>query len=443
MGPVALAILLAGAGLPVVLAGATNDQRETLSLPQAGAALVAGQFDNDGDVDLAVAGEDELLILWNNGRGYDRPTVVTGSPGTPLTFADLTFDGRPDLYGPGGLFVNTGATFTKAPAFPGGLTAGDIDGDRDLDYLTFGRQEDGNATVEIHVNNGGRYKAISLEVGARPTAVRLAQLDNIGPPEIIVLNGAAGRENRSAGGFVPGGSGGFFGSRLASNSITILVTLGGFLGGGLTRIDCRTGTDPVDLAIADVDNDTLPDVVTVNRGDDTVSVLYGLSLAGGLGPGLLTGCLLLEKPVHYKVGGDPQHVQLVDIDGDRDRDIVVLTEPYRKSRYSPVRPDATVSVLLNDGTGSFSSLREYAVGGPGLSLAVERVVGDRLPDVVVLNGPTVTTFENVEGRFASPPAPGLEGLPLLAIGIGAAGMLVAERVVQRRLDAETEDADET
>ena len=92
------------------------------------------------------------------------------------------------------------------------------------------------------------------------------------------------------------------------------------------------------MAVADVNGDGRPDIVTANHADNTVSVL----LADGQG-GLATH-------MDYAVGTTPYDVAGADLNGDGHADLVAVN-------YT----DGTFSVLLNKGGGTFGAASAFPV----------------------------------------------------------------------------------
>ena len=101
-----------------------------------------------------------------------------------------------------------------------------------------------------------------------------------------------------------------------------------------------TGHRPYErLRSADFNRDGIPDIVTTNLDDDTVSILLGDGHGGFQNaPG---------SP--FPAGGKPWQIAIDDIDGDGNADLAVI--PYQRDLASPSQ--SAVTVLLGDGKGGF------------------------------------------------------------------------------------------
>jgi hypothetical protein len=99
-----------------------------------------------------------------------------------------------------------------------------------------------------------------------------------------------------------------------------------------------------------------------------------LAVAGLLALPVEAPAQLFSAPAYYDVGISPQDVAAGDLDRDGLPDLVVANQ------YS-----AGVSVLLNDGDGTFSPAVPFPAGSLPLAVTVARMDDDLHPDVVVSN----------------------------------------------------------
>jgi hypothetical protein len=147
-----------------------------LDIPGAGLGCAAGDFDNDGKTDLAVAFRDGIRLFRNQGDGTFRD--VTESAGilreknpVSVTFVDYDHDGDLDLYvvnasGHNTLWRNNGnGSFTDwseqtglgVAATGAGALATDFNNDRAVDLILTGTEN----TAVIYLNpREGRFKSI-------------------------------------------------------------------------------------------------------------------------------------------------------------------------------------------------------------------------------------------------------------------------------------------
>ncbi len=123
------------------------------------------------------------------------------------------------------------------------------------------------------------------------------------------------------------------------------------------------------LALGDLNRDGRADVVVVNPGPGTVSVLLSA------GEGTLRGA------VSYPTGSGPSKVSIVDVNRDGNLDIVTGNS-------------TTISVLLGHGDGTFDTHVDYPATGQGL--AVGDLNRDGKPDIATT---TSVLLGNGDGTF--------------------------------------------
>jgi hypothetical protein len=185
-------------------------------------AVAWGDMDNDGDLDLALAGLQVGLFgrtYRNDGSGFTSfqsiPAVVDGS----LAWGDYDNDGDPDLLISGTtsstpiggicqIWRNAGnGSLTQIAALPGISTGsaawGDYDNDGDLDVALTGVHTNGVGLSQIYGNNGdGTFSLLSTSMpGLTRGAVAWADYDNDGDLDLALvgtnLSGGIGHLRRN------------------------------------------------------------------------------------------------------------------------------------------------------------------------------------------------------------------------------------------------------
>jgi hypothetical protein len=172
-----------------------------------GIVVIAGDFNNDGNPDLAVACTSVVDVLLGNGDGTFRPKTTTTliASASALVSGDFNGDGRPDLaaasspfgFGSNGvvdvLLGNGDGTFQSPTthfacgAGPQGLDVGDFNGDGKLDWVT-ANQQSGTVTVRLGNGDGTFQSKVDLAVGQSPSSVKVADLNGDGKADIALAN---------------------------------------------------------------------------------------------------------------------------------------------------------------------------------------------------------------------------------------------------------------
>jgi len=142
----------------------------------------------------------------------------------------------------------------------------------------------------------------------------------------------------------------------------------------------RLNFGPYTLAAADLNGDGKQDIVLSDGG--------GIGNIGSVLVFLGKGEGTFRPPVRYDSGGtSADSVFVADVNGDNKPDILVA----HCGQTLPSGPDcaleATVSVLLGKGDGTFRAAVSYGSGGFGaIAIAVADVNGDGKADMIVTNG---------------------------------------------------------
>lgn len=291
-----------------VLPGRANGsfERALDFAPGSGArALASGDFDDDGAVELVLAAGNGVTIYAGLDAGVVRgETYAIDSPAS-LAPADLDSDGILDLvvtsstrpaisvlHGRGdGTFDAPVEQAIGSPA-TSGFTA-DLSGDGVPDVAAAGA---GGIFALIGLGDGTFEPARKLAAPAGLRSVAGDDLDLDGTIDLVLAGGAN----------------------------QVFVGLNDGEGTFPDFAAYTVGGTPAQVAVADVDDDGIPDLLTANRGSDDISILKG------------DGDGLFEAQSRVRVGRTPTAIGLDDLNEDGSNDVVTSN---RQSR--------SVTVLLN------------------------------------------------------------------------------------------------
>jgi hypothetical protein len=278
---------------------------EHIPLESQPVAAQAGDIDRDGDLDLLVASANRLDVFPNQGHGrfQTRFRYRVGEGSRNVVAADFDGDEDNDLAtasrgldfraGNVVLLVNDGGAHTFSgrwltagvPDPPKSISAGDFDGDHDIDLAVAG-----GFSIRVLLN-GGRGELLpgqSVAAGSNPFALIAADFDNDGDLDFS--------------------SGNSLGTELVDNvSIYLNDGAGAF---GPPR-SYSAGKRTESLSAADLDGDGHTDLVAVNFGSLDVSIFHN----SGAGLFVPAGKISLE--------GSPYAVHAVDLDVDGHMDLLV------------------------------------------------------------------------------------------------------------------------
>lgn len=164
--------------------------------------------------------------------------------------------------------------------------------------------------------------------------------------------------------------------------LALLFPMWGWAGdsvGFKTAVSYPVGNNPQGVAVADFNGDGNQDVVVVNSGDAASGDDGGISILLGNGDGTLRGANSIA------VGKNPVFVAVGDLNGDSKIDLLVVSPGDMTS--SPPQP-GTISVLLGNGDGTFSTGTTYSLMGQLYSLALADFHSSTHLDFVLLWAPS-------------------------------------------------------
>ena len=326
-------------------------------------ALVSGDFNGDGKLDLATASlsANTVSVLLGNGDGSfgAASTIKVGSKPNSLITADFDGDGKLDLatanadagagnlsllLGKGdGTFSNRTLSDRSQGKEPFAVATGDFDGDGKLDLATVeGRSSTLTLLFGDSKGNFGDAKTFDLN-GVLPVALAIGDFDDDGKLDIATVNQANTTDNVLV--LLGNGSGGFkkttalttnlVGSAIAAKDLNgdgkldivtanrdasqLAILAGDGKGGFSKSSSAAVGTSPNGLAVGDLNRDGKPDLVTANAGTTDASILFNRSLF-----------ILFKQPLSGKSG-------IVDASGETKVSITAdLSQQTMTVNRSPV-----------------------------------------------------------------------------------------------------------
>lgn len=356
-------------------------------------AVAAQDLDGDGAPDLAVAGtySDELSVLLGNGDGTFRTAVSYAAGDGPVSVAigELDGDGVPDLTAANAgsddvsiLLGNGDGTFRPAVGFPAGdgprsVAIADLDNDGAAD-LTVANGESDDVSTLLGNGDGTFQAAVSSPTGDGPGSVAIADLNGDGAADVATANSY-------------------------SNDVSILLGNGdGTLrpAVGYPVRDCGYG--PNSVAVADLNNDGVVDLLFDNYSCGEVSVLLGTGGGAFQAAGL--------SFTHWL----PLAVASADLDRDGAADLAVAggrevsivlntTLPCSSvmsflagQGHAPPNPNR---VRLFDATGTATSVDflAYAAGAWGVNVSTMEINGDGHDEILTGPGPGAAFGPQVRG----------------------------------------------
>ena len=344
-------------------------------------SLAVGDFNGDGQPDLAVANfdSDDVSILLGKGDG-DFQSAVTYRTGVHPVFVavgDLNGDAQPDLVvanegdgssGDVSVLLGKGdGTFLAAVNYGAGLnphsvTVGDFNSDGNFD-LAVANETSANVSVLLGRGDGTFQPAVNYCAGSNPESAVVADFNGDGRPDLVVAN---------AGSFV---------AYMPRTGGSLSVLLGNGDGTFQAAVNYAVRTYPQSVAVGDFNGDGKPDLAVANRDPESIYTGGSVSVLLGKGDGNF------QPAVIYDAGPGPRSAKVSDFNNDGKLDLVIANADG-------------VAVLLGKGDGTFKSRVNYAAGLQPSSVAVGDFNNDGRPDLAVANDFQIAVLlGNVDGTF--------------------------------------------
>jgi hypothetical protein len=352
--------------------------------------VVTGDFNSDGKMDFVVSngGDNNLWIYLGNGDGsFNLPTIVPITQGeSPVAVTAGHLRGpnvldivvaESDSHSIGIFLGNGGGGFSEStvslPYVPGAIVLGDFNNDGKTDLVVGYNDQNGKNTLAMlpGLGNGSLGTPISTPIGQYVPYVfwlSAADMNGDGKLDVMVSTSFAYISIQA---YLGSGDGKFSPGQVVAES---------FIQQELTT------------ALFDGDEDGKLDVVIT----DSFGIL---SFYHGNGDGTFA-----TVPSSFGTGDIPYGMGVADLNGDGHLDVITSGVFVDGGPYGASAGNLT-SVLLGDGTGSFSRARVYRGDLSAFSLAVADFNGDGHADIVTANQDSdsaVVFLNDGAGGFGDP-----------------------------------------
>jgi VCBS repeat-containing protein len=378
------------AGTAIALVQVSFGPAANVAVGDGPASVAVGDFNGDGNPDLAVANQltnTVSVLVGSAGGGFTRqtPDLAVGDFPVSVAVGDFNGDSDPDLAvanqlsnnvsvllgGPGGSFTRQTPDLAVGLG-PTSVAVGHFNGDSDPD-LAVANQFDGTVSVLLGIAGGARFSGPTPAgnySGSDPMSVAVGDFNGDGDPDLAV------------GDMSPG-------------EIWVLLGSVGGSFSGPTILTVDSGVSSV--AVGDFNRDAHPDLAVANFNLGRVSVLLGTAGGGFSGP------------TNFAAGSGDPSVAVGDFNRDGKPDFAAASF---NSDTVAVRLNTTVTNQAPTAVADAYSTAEdtaLTVNAPGV------LANDSDPDgnplsAVLGSGPSHGTLAlNPNGSFTYSPAANFNG----------------------------------
>ncbi|CAF1540953.1 unnamed protein product [Rotaria sp. Silwood1] len=275
----------------------------TYSTGAAPKSVAVGDFNNDSQLDIVVVNQNDntvsVLLGYGNGSFANQATYSTGSHPQFVAVGDFNNDTLLDIivinwddntmsvllgYG-NGIFTNQMIYSTGTS--PSSVAVGDFNNDTRLDIVVTNQNGD-SVSVYLGYPNEGFLKQMRLITGngSRPKSFAIGDFNNDNGMDIAVANSG-------------------------NNNIDVFLRYDN--GSFSNQMAYSTDSSPWSVAVGDFNNDTILDIVVANLGSDNVGVFLGRD----------NGSLSNQKTFSVGFNTQPNAVAVGDLNNDALVDIIV------------------------------------------------------------------------------------------------------------------------
>ena len=367
-----------------------------------------GDVNDDGRVDIVVANynSDNVSVFLGNGDGtYQTPLLFSVSPNpSSVVVADFNNDCKLDIatssFSSNNICVllNTGIDGANTVSFKAqtlpllgtgikALAKLDFNGDKTIDLISVNSTSN-NISLLFGKGDGTFQIDQTFAVGRNPVALAIGDLNGDNCPDVVVAN-------------------------QDSNNFSVLLCTKIIPGCVFERQAIYDlGSSPSSIAVGDINNDGVLDVVATNKGNNNVSLLLG------------NGDGTFKCQTTLSVGTAPCSVALGDLNGDGNLEIVAGNGGSNN-----------ISILLGYGNGSFDRQINYASPTMPCFVKLANLNGPCFPelDIIIADSASndirilINTALNGSGGVISVPGSGGSGgktsrinsSPIFAVGPGS------------------------
>lgn len=348
-----------------------------------GATVIDADWDGDGKIDIAyqLFGENRIFFLRNTTSGSNLsftnfPDFYGGLVNViGLAKGDFDGDGKTDIVAAtpfsnavyvfrngsniGGPLFFFGPTAFATGANPRKVTVADIDGDGRVDIIS-SNQDDNTVSVLRNTTTGTTVSfatKVDFTVSTTPEDITAGDLDGDGRPEVAV---SCSNSNAV--------------SVLRNTSTTGTISFA-------AKTDLATGGFPWGIAIADLNDDNKPEVISSNLTPNTVSVFKNNSA---------TGSLSFDAGLSFGTASSPRGIKVGDLNADGKPDLVAACY------FS----NSLISVLKNtssSGTITFNAAQNFSTSTGVSTVALADMNNDGLMDIMA--GTSVNSLSGNSNYF--------------------------------------------